>query len=49
MCRWKERTAGYSLTEDLTKLSKVKTKVKLIGDYEDMEKVRDMLKELSKR
>ena len=49
MCRWQERTAAYSLTEDLAKLSKVKAKLEIIGDYEDMEKVRDVLKELGKK
>jgi hypothetical protein len=35
--------------DDLAKLSKVKAKLELIGDYADMEKVRDVVKELSKR
>jgi hypothetical protein len=30
-------------------LTKVKVKIEAIGDYEDMEKVRNLLKELSKR
>jgi hypothetical protein len=34
---------------DLAKLSKVKAKLEIIGDYEDMEKVRDVLKELAKK
>jgi hypothetical protein len=29
-------------------LAKVKVKIEAIGDYEDMEKVRNLLKELSK-
>jgi hypothetical protein len=49
MCRWQEKTAGHSLLDDLAELSKVKAKLELIGDYEDVEKVRDVLKELSKR
>jgi hypothetical protein len=32
---------------DLAKLSKVKPKFEIVGDYADMEKVRDVLKELS--
>jgi hypothetical protein len=34
--------------DDLAKLSKVKAKLELILDYADMEKVRDILKGLSK-
>jgi len=34
-------------TDDLAKLSKVKAKVEIVGDYADMEKVRDLLKGLS--
>jgi hypothetical protein len=34
--------------DDLAKLLKVKAKLEIIGDYEDMEKVRDVLKELSR-
>jgi hypothetical protein len=36
------------LVPDLAKLSKVKAKLELIGDYEDMEKLRNLLKELAK-
>jgi hypothetical protein len=32
---------------DLAKLSKVKARLEIIGDYANMEKVRDVLKELS--
>jgi hypothetical protein len=35
--------------DDLAKLSKVKAKLEIIGDYADMEKVRDLLKDLSKK
>jgi hypothetical protein len=31
--------------DDLAKLSKVKAKVEIVGDYADMEKVRDALRE----
>jgi hypothetical protein len=34
--------------DDLAKLSRVKAKLEIVGDYEDMEKVRDVLKGLSK-
>jgi hypothetical protein len=34
--------------DDLAKLSKVKGKIEVIGDYEDMEKVRKLLKDLCK-
>ena len=34
--------------DDLGKLSKVKAKLEIVGDYQDMEKVRDVLKELAK-
>jgi hypothetical protein len=34
--------------DDLGKLAKVKAKLEPIGDHSDMEKVRDLLKELSK-
>jgi hypothetical protein len=33
---------------DLANLAKVKAKVEIVGDYADMEKVRDLLKGLSK-
>ena len=33
--------------DDLAKLSKVKAKIEIVGDYADMEKVRDVLKQLS--
>jgi hypothetical protein len=35
--------------DDLAKLSKVKAKIEIVGDYEDMEKVKDVLKGLSKK
>jgi hypothetical protein len=35
-------------SDDIAKLAKVKAKVEIIGDYADMEKVRDLLKGLSK-
>ena len=34
--------------EDLANLSKVKAKLEIVGDYEDMEKVRDLLSGLSR-
>jgi hypothetical protein len=34
-------------SKDLTKLSKVKVKLEIIGDYADMGNVRDVIKELS--
>jgi hypothetical protein len=34
--------------DDLAKLSKVKAKLEIIGDYAGMEKVRDVLKEMAK-
>lgn len=43
-----ENGAGIS-PEHTNKLSKVKVKVEAVGDYEDMEKLRSLLKELSKR
>jgi hypothetical protein len=33
--------------EDLANLSKVKAKIKIVSDYEDMEKVRKLLKNLA--
>jgi hypothetical protein len=33
--------------DDLAKLSKVKAKIEIVGDYADMEKVRDALKGLA--
>jgi hypothetical protein len=35
--------------DDLAKLSKVKAKIEVIGDYQYMEKLRDVLKELGKK
>jgi hypothetical protein len=35
--------------DDLAKLSKVKAQLEIIGDYADMEKVRDVLKELANK
>jgi hypothetical protein len=41
--------AGTGLTPDQTnQLTKVKAKVEIIGDYADMEKLRDLLNHLSK-
>jgi len=34
--------------DDLAKLSKVKAKIEIVGDYADMEKVRDFLKGMAK-
>jgi hypothetical protein len=40
---------GAGITPDhTTKLTKVKVKIEFIGDYADAEKVRSVLKELSK-
>jgi hypothetical protein len=45
----KKLSEGKELApDDLAKLSKVKSKLEIIGDYEDIEKVRDVLRELSK-
>ncbi len=42
--------AGAGLTPDQTnQLTKVKAKVEIVGDYGDMEKVRDLLNHLSKK
>jgi hypothetical protein len=35
--------------DDLAKLSKVKAKIEIVGDYADMEKVRDVLKGLNQK
>jgi hypothetical protein len=35
--------------DDIAKHSKVKEKLEIIGDYADIEKVRDVLKQLSPR
>jgi len=44
----KKLEEGKQLTpDDLAKLSKVKAKLEIIGDYADIEKVRDLLKELA--
>jgi hypothetical protein len=46
----KKLSEGKTLApDDLAKLSKVKAKLEIIGDYADMEKVRDVVKELSKK
>jgi hypothetical protein len=46
----KKLSEGKELApDDLAKLSKVKAKIEIVGDYEDMEKVRDVLKGLSKK
>ena len=43
----KKLAAGAELaSDDLAKLSKVKAKIEIVGDYADMEKVRDVLKQL---
>ena len=45
----KKLSEGKELApDDLGKLAKVKAKLEPIGDHSDMEKVRDLLKELSK-
>jgi hypothetical protein len=45
----KKLSEGKELApDDLAKLSKVKAKLELIGDYADMEKVRDVVKSLAK-
>jgi hypothetical protein len=45
----KKLASGAELApDDLAKLSKVKGKIEVIGDYEDMEKVRKLLKDLCK-
>jgi hypothetical protein len=44
----KKLSEGKELApDDLGKLSKVKAKIEIVGDYADMEKVRDVLKQLS--
>jgi hypothetical protein len=43
--RFQERK-GFT-PEDSAKLSQVKAKIEVVADYADMEKVRDLLKELS--
>jgi hypothetical protein len=44
----KEFESGAGITPDHTaKLTKVKVKIEAVGEYEDMEKVRNLLKELS--
>jgi hypothetical protein len=44
----KKLSEGKELApDDLAKLSKVKAKLEIIGDYADMEKVRDFLKKVS--
>jgi hypothetical protein len=44
----KKPSEGKQLApEDLARLSKVKAKLEIIGDYADMEKLRNLLKELS--
>jgi hypothetical protein len=46
----KKLIAGEQPTaDDLAQLAKVKAKLELIGDYEDMEKVRNFLISLSKK
>jgi hypothetical protein len=46
----KKLSEGKELApDDLAKLSKVKAKIEIVGDYEDMEKVKDVLKGLSKK
>jgi hypothetical protein len=45
----KKLSEGKELApDDLAKLSKVKGKLEIIGDYEDMEKLRNLLIQLSK-
>jgi hypothetical protein len=44
----KKMSEGKELAaDDLAKLSKVKAKIEIVGDYEDMEKVRNVLKGLA--
>lgn len=46
----KQFESGAGITPDRTnELTKVKCKIEAIGDYEDMEKLRDVLKELAKK
>ena len=46
----KKLVAGQQPTaDDLAKLSNVKAKLEIVGDYEDMEKVRNLLKDLTKQ
>ena len=46
----KKLSEGKELApDDFAKLSKVKAKIEIVGDYEDMEKVKDVLKGLSKK
>jgi hypothetical protein len=46
----KKLSEGKELApDDLGKLSKVKGKIEIIGDYADMEKVRDVLRGLSEK
>jgi hypothetical protein len=35
--------------DELAKLSKVKAKLEIVGDYAEMERVRDLLKELERK
>jgi hypothetical protein len=45
----KKLSEGKELVpDDVAKLSKVKAKIEIVGDYADMEKVRDVLKEFAK-
>ena len=45
----KKLSEGKQLApDDLAKLSKIKAKIEIVGDYGDMEKVRDVLKQLAK-
>jgi hypothetical protein len=45
----KQLESGAGITPEHTnKLTKVKVKIEAVGDYEDMEKLRDVLKGLSK-
>ncbi len=43
-----EEGKGFA-PEDSAKLSLVKAKIEIVADYADMEKVRDLLKQLSKK
>ena len=44
----KKLSAGETLTpHDLANLSKCRAKLEIVGDYQDLEKVRDVLKELT--
>lgn len=46
----KQLESGAGITPEHTaKLTKVKVKIEAVGDYEDMEKVRNLLEQLSSK